>query len=351
MGVSLRLQLVCYLLGQCDRVGTGEEAARSRLLAKLSPARSRPRSSSWPAVSFSGGLVRPRSASTKERLVSETGKDDDRRSFRVAAGQMSYVDVGVGPPVVFVHGNPSSVAEYLPAIDALSASRRCVAMDHIGFGRSAKPASWDYLPTSQASNLAALLDSLDLTDVTMVVGDWGGPIGLSWALANPHRVRAVVLTNTWLWPVNRSLYYQCFSKSMGGPLGRHLTRRHNFFARHVTKRAWGTARLLTPELHAEFTDVHRRPDERNGMWVFPQQITGSSAWLASLWEQRRTLDRMVMALLWGMRDIAFRPDILDVWTTEFPDARVERLDDVGHFPALEATDRLVAAIASTQITK
>lgn len=265
----------------------------------------------------------------------------------VAAGEISYVDEGTGPPIVFVHGNPSSSMEYLPAIRELSAARRCIAPDHIGFGQSDKPADWDYLPSSHAENLAALLDSLDLQEVTMVVGDWGGPIGLSWALANPDRVTSLVITNTWLWPVDRSLYYQAFSKMMGGPLGRFLTRRFNLFARQVTKRAWGDATPLTPKVYREFTGVHRNPGERKGMWVFPKQIIGASDWLGSLWERRELLREMDMTLLWGMKDIAFRPDVLDVWIEEFPHATVHRLDCVGHFPALEATDRFVEVLRST----
>lgn len=271
-------------------------------------------------------------------------KSDVRRSFSVAAGEMSYVDSGIGPPVVFVHGNPSSSEEFAPAIQALNGSHRCIAMDHIGFGQSDKPPSWDYLPASHAENLAHLLDSLDLRGVTMVVGDWGGPIGLSWALSNPDRVDAVVITNSWLWPVDRSLYYRGFSWMMGGPIGRTLTTRYNFFARAVTKKAWGTVSPLTTELLAQFTEVHQKQHERKGMWVFPQQIIGASPWLADLWDQRRSLDDMAITLLWGMSDIAFREDILDAWANEFPHADVRRLEDVGHFPALEATDRLVGAI-------
>lgn len=269
-----------------------------------------------------------------------------QRTFEVAAGTMRYVDTGSGDPVVFVHGNPSSSTEFAPAILELSASFRCIAPDHIGFGQSDKPPDWDYLPSGHAANLAALLHHLELDRVTMVVGDWGGPIGLAWALDNPHLMSGLVITNTWLWSVRRSLYYQGFSKFMGGSIGRTLTRRYNFFARQVTRRAWGTQTPLTPELYEEFTGVHTSPSERNGMWVFPREIVGSSAWLTSLWDRREALRSIPMTLLWGMRDIAFRPDILEVWTDEFPEARVERLPDVGHFPALEATDRFVESVRS-----
>lgn len=268
----------------------------------------------------------------------------ERRSFTVPAGRMSYVDVGAGPPVVFVHGNPSHLGEFLPAISALRSTHRCLAIDHLGFGRSDKPAGWDYLPASHAANLAAWLDSLDLTEVTLVVGDWGGPIGLSWALEHPERVCRVVVTNSWMWPVNRSPYYQAFSRVMGGPVGRLLVLRRNAFAQDVVRAAWGRATPLTAQQHAEFTKVHPDPRERTGMWVFPREVVGSTPWLSSLWERRRILAAIPLTLVWGMRDIAMRRQELAVWTREFPHAEVRRLADVGHFPALEATDEVVAAV-------
>ena len=278
-----------------------------------------------------------------------TGEDDVRRemyTIEVDGGEMAFIVTGRARTgtVVFVHGNPSSSAEFVPVIDALADDHRCVAVDHIGFGDSVKPTDWDYLPSSHAANLASVLDSLDLHDVTMVVGDWGGPIGLAWALDNPERVQRLIITNTWLWPVNRSWYYQGFSKAMGGPLGRYLIRNHNAFAQQVVKQAWGTRTPLTPELHRTFTGVHPRKDERKGMWVFPREIVGSTEWLRSLWSRRDVLADVEISLLWGMQDVAFRPDVLDRWAREFPSADVKRLADVGHFVALEATDELVRTI-------
>lgn len=259
---------------------------------------------------------------------------------------MTYVDAGVAHngTIVFVHGNPASSSEFLPAIEELETSYRCIAADHIGFGDSDKPIDWDYLPESHAENLAALLDHLDLSRITMVVGDWGGPIGMSWALDNPERVERLIITNTWLWPVNRSLYYQGFSKAMGGPFGRYMIRNHNLFAERVVKSAWGKATPLTPTLHQSFTNVHTNKLERKGMWVFPGAIIGSTKWLDRLWSRKEALREFEMTLLWGMQDIAFRPDVLKRWATEFPEAKKIRLDDVGHFVALEATQELVQAI-------
>lgn len=254
---------------------------------------------------------------------------------------MVYTDSGDGPPIVFVHGNPSSGAEFDAVVSALGSSYRCIAPDLIGFGDSDKPTEWSYLPDEHAQLVASLLDELDLQDVTMVVGDWGGPIGLSWCLNNPERVRRLVITNTWLWSVRASLYYRGFSGFMGGPIGRYLIKNHNIFATQVVKQAWGTRSELTPELHATFTSVHPDKETRKGMWVFPKQIIGSSDWLAQLWSRREVLADIDMTLLWGMTDIAFREDVLDTWIDAFPHAAVHRLEDCGHFIALEATDALV----------
>lgn len=266
--------------------------------------------------------------------------------FAVPAGRMAFIDTG-GPAdqtVVFVHGNPSSSAEFTAIIAALGEGYRCIAADLIGFGDSDKPTDWDYMPSSHAKNLALLLDSLDLREVTMVVGDWGGPIGLSWVLDHPDRVANVVITNTWMWPVDRSLYFQGFSKAMGGPVGRFMIRHHNVFAVWVVKAAWGTRAPLTPALHDQFTQVHPIQAERKGMWVFPGQIVGATPWLRQLWDRRRILHEVDMSFVWGMKDIAFRPDVLQKWTEEFPSSPVKRLDDVGHYVALEAPETLVAAI-------
>lgn len=262
----------------------------------------------------------------------------------VDAGTMHYCDEGTGSPVVLVHGNPANAELFREVIDDLSADHRCIAPDHLGFGRSDKPSEWSHLPEDHAANLAVLLDALDLTDVTMVVGDWGGPIGLSWVLDHPDRVRRVVITNTWLWSVRGSWYYQGFSRFMGGPIGRLLIRRHNVFARHVVRRAWGTRTELTPERHRRFTDVHRTPDERTAMWVLPREIIGSSAWLADLWRRHHVLRELDVALLWGLRDIAFRRDVLDRWRAALPDAEVVRLDDVGHYVAMEAPEEIARAV-------
>ena len=110
------------------------------------------------------------------------------RQFDTGDGWMSYVDHGRGRPIVFLHGNPTWSYLYRHLITDLSANYRCIAPDLLGYGLSDKPQHIDYRPDAQARRFAALMDYLNLDDVTLVVQCAGGPIGMSWALDQPKRV-------------------------------------------------------------------------------------------------------------------------------------------------------------------
>jgi haloalkane dehalogenase len=115
---------------------------------------------------------------------------------------MHYIDEGPrdGPTALMVHGMPTWSYLYRSVITAMAeAGYRCVAPDHVGFGRSDKVTeeSW-YDIAGHSANLTALVESLDLHDITLFVQDWGGPIGLAQAVAMPERFSRLVIMNTWL---------------------------------------------------------------------------------------------------------------------------------------------------------
>jgi haloalkane dehalogenase len=266
------------------------------------------------------------------------------RFFPTPSGSLHYVDEGTGDPVVFVHGNPSWSFQFRNIIKGLSGTHRCIAPDHLGFGLSDKPPEWSYLPQDHATNLEMLLDSLDLQQITMVVGDWGGPIGLSYAIRNPERIRNLVITNTWLWPVRNDWYYRLFSGFMGGLLGRWLIRHNNFFAATLMPSLYGDKTRLTSEIHRHYLEPLARPEERKGCWILPGQIIGASDWLQELWDRRTVLQDKEILIAWGMRDIAFREKELDTWVRAFPRARVIRFGDCGHFVSEEKPAELMDEI-------
>ncbi len=266
--------------------------------------------------------------------------------FSTSVGEMHYVDEGKGEPIVFVHGNPSWSFEFRNLIKELSKTHRCIAPDHIGFGLSDKPVEWSYLPTGHSKNFEQFMETLDLNNITMVVGDWGGPIGLSYALKHPEKIRSLVITNTWLWSVESDLYYQAFSGFMGGGVGRWLIKQYNFFANNVVKAAFGNKNKLTPVIHRHYLMPLCNPQERKGNWTFPKQIIGSSQWLNESWDKRHVLASKDILLAWGMKDIAFRKKELDRWMGAFPNAKVIQFEDAGHFVSEEKSEELIVELKS-----
>jgi haloalkane dehalogenase len=264
--------------------------------------------------------------------------------FKTSAGNLHYVDEGTGDPIVFVHGNPAWSFEFRNLIRELSATNRCIAPDLIGFGLSDKPTGWSYLPEEQAKILDCFLESLSLENITMVVGDWGGPLGLSYAINHPGKIKNLVITNTWLWSVRSDWYFQAFSKFMGGPIGRWLIRNRNFFAGTMMRSLYGEKSRLTPEIHEQYLMPLSKPEERKGCWVFPGQIIGSSDWLQSLWDKHDPLEGKRILIAWGMKDIGFRKKELMRWMNAFPRAEVVRFEDAGHFIAEEKPDELICGI-------
>ena len=155
--------------------------------------------------------------------------------------------------------------------------------DHFGFGLSDKPYEWDYLPEHHAGTLARFMDGLNLEGITLVVNDWGGPIGLSYAVAHSDKVRRLVITSTWMWSVEEDRYYRFFSGFAGGPLGRFLIRHFNFFGRVIIRSAVARKDKFDPAVYSHLETKR----DRKGCWTFPKQIIASSGWLAEI----RTGDR------------------------------------------------------------
>ncbi len=111
--------------------------------------------------------------------------------------RMHYVDEGAGEPVLLLHGEPTWSFLYRKMIPALAASSRVVAADYFGFGRSDKPAPRDfYTYERHYESIERLADALDLRDLTLVLHDWGGPIGFRLAVERPERVARLVILNT-----------------------------------------------------------------------------------------------------------------------------------------------------------
>ena len=250
--------------------------------------------------------------------------------FDLPMGRLHYVDEGESShAIVMVHGNPAWSYTYRKLIKCLSNKYRCIALDHIGFGLSDKPIEWDYLPENHATNFEKLLNHLDVQSITLIVGDWGGPIGLSYAVNHPDKIKTIVITNTWMWSVKGIFHYEMFSRFMGGIIGRVLIKRYNFFVKVLMKKMFQTE--IAPPVHQHYIEPLKKPMDRKGCWIFPKQIIGSSSWLSNLWSKKDAITDKPSIIIWGKKDIAFRDIELEKWKTLFTDVEVHEYDKVGHF--------------------
>lgn len=263
----------------------------------------------------------------------------------VGPGRLHYIDEGAGPVIVMVHGTPTWSLLYRAFIRDLSRDHRVVAIDHLGFGLSDKPAGWSHRPEDHARNLELLIDRLGLRDITLVVHDFGGPIGLAYAIEHPENVRALVLFNTWMWSL-RGTRSERVSKLMGGRIGRFLYQRLNVSPRVLVKAAFGDKRKLTKEVHRHYIDALPTPASRRGPWILARELGGSSDWYENLWLRRDRITDKPVLLLWGMKDPAFQPTALDRWKGAFTNARIVEFPGAGHFVQEEAPDVSVREIRS-----
>lgn len=256
----------------------------------------------------------------------------------LSSGRLHYVDEGQGRPLVFVHGTPDWSFLWRGLIKALAPHYRCVAPDHLGFGLSDRPhGSW-YLPENQAANLRTLIERLELRDVTLVLHDFGGPFGLSYALERPDNVRSLVLMNTWMWSLRGDRHFEWAGRFVAGRLGRFLYLRHNFAARVMLKYSFADRARLPSRIHAQYLGPFPTPESRAATWAYARSLLGGSEWYESLWRRRERLRDKPTLIVWGMKDRAFREKELTRLESVFARREVIRLDGVGHFPPEEAPE-------------
>ena len=266
------------------------------------------------------------------------------RSFDTPHGRMSYVDEGEGPTVLLVHGTPTWSFLYRSLITTLASRHRVIAADHLGFGLSDKPPDAPYRPRDHAARLGTLIDSLGLSDITLVVHDFGGPIGLGAALERMDRIERVIVMNTFLWPLESDRSIRRAGRVAGSWVGRLLYRYLNFSVKVLLPAGLADRSALTPHLRAQYAGPFGTPDERTGTWAFARALLGESEWYARLWNRRAELSAVPMLLAWGMKDPAFGPGYLARWREAFPHAHARTFDSSGHFVPEEAPRELSVAV-------
>ena len=267
------------------------------------------------------------------------------RYLSVSAGEMHYVDEGQGDAILLVHGTPTWSFEFRHLIASLSAHHRCVAPDHFGFGLSDRPPAFAYTPEAHAAALGEFVDRLGLDRFTLVVHDFGAPIGLPLALRSPSPVQRLVIMNAFAWPIDDDLKLARGARLLGGAAGRLLYRYANASQRLVMPSAYGDRRKLTTAIHQQYLEVFRDRGARvQVLHALAKALLGSRAFYQSLLDRLPSLRQVPTLLVWGMKDNAFQPYQLARWQALLPHADTVALEHAGHWPHEEEPARVIAAI-------
>lgn len=258
-----------------------------------------------------------------------------------------YVDEGKGEPLLFVHGNPTWSFYWRNLILGLRDEYRCLAVDHIGCGLSDKPQEYNYTLAQHIDNLVHLIEQRDLRNVTLLVHDWGGAIGLGAALRLPERFARLVLFNTAAFPPP---FVPLRIRACRLPwLGTFGMRKFNLFAKAALTMATEKPARMTPEVCAGLLAPYDNWANRVAIDRFVRDIPLTKrhpTWqvLEDIEAGLKSLADKPVQMIWGMRDWCFRPSCLDRLLTHFPRAEVQRFDDCGHYVVEDAHERIVPLV-------
>lgn len=262
---------------------------------------------------------------------------------------MHFLDEGKGETVLFVHGNPSWSFYFREPIKALRGSHRCIAPDHVGMGLSDRPGDqrYEYTLERRIADLGKLMDRVaPAGPVSLVLHDWGGMIGMGWAVRNASRVARIAAFNTGCFRLPPEKAFPPGLSFLGGPLGALAIRGLGFGRRVVLDSC--TTRRLSPEAASGYLEPLDGWNEARAAHRFVQDIPlgpehRSWAVVADIEARLSQLKDVPVFLPWGMKDWVFDEAFLNGWVQRFPKAAVRRFEDAGHF-LLEDEPQAVTAL-------
>jgi haloalkane dehalogenase len=256
--------------------------------------------------------------------------------------RMHYVDEGSGAPVLLLHGEPTWSFLYRKLITPLAEVGRCIAPDYFGFGRSDKPTQRDwYSYDRHTESIARLAATLDLEDITLVVQDWGGPIGFRFAVENPQRVARLVVMNTGIGaraPNEEWLRFQAFVRRVDTEI----------VAGQLIRLA--LVQPVADEVIAAYDAPFPVPESRVGIVQFPELVATSpehpsAPAMLRVREALRSLDRPAL-VVFSDGDPIFPRRAAEAIAALLPNAELDPpLAGAGHFLQEDKGEELGARIA------
>lgn len=267
--------------------------------------------------------------------------------------RMHYLDEGDknAQPVVMVHGNPTWSFFFRRPVLTLRSVCRCIVPDHIGMGLSDKPAdgSYEYTLESRINDLETLLSDLGIVkNITLLLHDWGGMIGMGYACRHPERINSLIFMNTAAFHLPRDLALPWQLKLARSPLGPLLVLGFNAFSRGAVKHCVARRPMTVDVANAYLAPYDSWP-HRLAVLRFIQDIPlrpgdRSYAEVSRIENNLGRFGSMPVLICWGMQDFIFSEGFLDEWCRRFPLAEIHRYTDAGHYLLEDAAEEVVTTI-------
>ncbi len=269
--------------------------------------------------------------------------------LELASGhRLHYLDEGTGEPIVMVHGNPTWSFYYRNLIRDLSSNYRCIAVDHMGCGLSDKPQDYPYTLEQHVDNLSTLIDSLDLDKITLVVHDWGGPIGFGAAQRHADKIRRIVILNTGVFegPVPLSIR-MCRWPLLGAAMVRGL----NGFVRVGLLRATAEPSSMKGAVGEGYLAPYNTWKNRVAHLQFIKDIPIEKShptreFFLGIDTNLKVFADCPVLLIWGEQDFCFTTYYRDGFIEQFPNAQVHSFADASHWVLEDAHERVLPLVES-----
>lgn len=263
--------------------------------------------------------------------------------FETEQGRIHYIDEGTGEVILFVHGTPTWSFLYRNYLKELSKTHRCIAIDHLGFGLSDKPVDFPGTPEMHSHNLERFIKSLQLKNINLVVHDFGGPIGLAYAISHPENVSKLILFNTWLWETKHDKDAKKIDKILHSKFGNFIYLYTNFSPAILLKKAIQDKQKLTKKIHLQYKKPFPNKNSRYGLLNIGKSLIGSSDWYQSQWEQIYKIANKPVLVLWGDKDEFIKKHQLQNWKKVLTNKSIHHFN-TGHFVQEEAFPQSLAII-------
>jgi len=260
-----------------------------------------------------------------------------------------YVDEGSGQPVVMVHGNPTWSFYFRDLIKALSGQYRVIAPDHIGCGLSDKPDSktYDYKLKSRVDDLESLIENLKIKEkISLVLHDWGGFIGMAYALRHPERIGRFVLMNTaaFLPPEGKPIPTILIMIRRLRLLAMLAVQGFNLFA--LGALFINSYKGLSKDVKAGLIAPYNCWQNRIATLKFVQDIhltenNPSYGVVKQVDIKMKLFLNLPILICWGKHDFVFGLDYLKEWQRRFPDADAHIFPEAGHYVLEDVPEKII----------